>query len=242
MLTLKERGNKTMKSGTTRSERFTARRRRSRQPDVRHAARLARPAWSLLLRSIVVALLGAFAITAQPPRAVPVAAQETTEQVVQTEQTVCEEAPAAAGLGEAISGAASAQANILNALGGPSSLPGLPDLPPLGQRPIMPYWQAQEISKGTKGAWQAHHLLEQRHIKNWGQAAGKTLVEIEKDLANAPAVILDNQLEHIPGHQEINKLIPCDGSKYSKMAVWEAYQQVYKFYPEWLKALEPYFG
>jgi hypothetical protein len=197
-----------------------------------------------LLHLLALALLVAVAVLFWPARTVPLIASETTEEAVQTGEVLCEQAPAAAELGSAISSAASAQAGVLDALGAvagaPSGLNASLAVPPtpIEQRTILPFSKAQEFTTGKGGAISAHHILEQRHIKSWGQQAGKSAAEISKMLADAPSVVLLRE-EHLAANKTIEAKLPC-GKVYSKAEVWAAYQEVYQYFPHWLEAIAPY--
>jgi RHS repeat-associated protein len=97
--------------------------------------------------------------------------------------------------------------------------------------PIAPYNVLQEVTAGQRGAIQAHHLLEARHLRYWGYSAA--------EIAEAPAQVL-SQAEHAA----ITKALQAElktGVAYSREAVWQAYQKVYQNYPQYLAAIERYF-
>ncbi len=93
---------------------------------------------------------------------------------------------------------------------------------------IVPYSQGKNLTKGRGGDIQAHHILEARHLRNWG----------EDDLA-APSVVLSRT-----DHQELNRRLAEElstGRSYSREEVWERYQEVYADHPELLDAIRGYF-
>jgi len=95
---------------------------------------------------------------------------------------------------------------------------------------ILPYRQAQKLTKGFKSKIQAHHILEVRHAKRMGLNTG-----------DIPAVILPDKLHTKIGGALRNELPYLgDGHPYSKDQIWRAYKKVYKDYPEWLQAVERY--
>jgi hypothetical protein len=213
-----------------------------------HARPTPRDAWTAvlaLLPALAFALLMAAAVALQLGRPAALVASETTEEAVQTGETLCQEAPAAAQMGSTISGAASAQASALDALGAVTGAAGLdassvgPPLP-VELRPIMPFSKASTYTKGKEGLIQAHHILEQRHVKAWGLEAGKSAAVIEKELADGPSVILEDW-EHKLADAELRGRMPC-GKVYSKATVWSNYLEVYKNYPQWLEAIAPFFA
>jgi hypothetical protein len=102
---------------------------------------------------------------------------------------------------------------------------------------ILPYRQAQKLTRGWGGDIAAHHILEGRHLKNWGRSA---------EIADAPAVIL-TWAEHNRITQALRAKLPYKSPRFSgrheKEEVWAAYQEVYTRlgYPEWLDSIEKYF-
>jgi hypothetical protein len=77
------------------------------------------------------------------------------------------------------------------------------------------------------GRWQAHHLVERSMADRFG-------------LGNAdkmPSVIL-TEAEHKSITAQLNA-----AKKHVRDAqqLWQAYQEVYKTHPHWLKAIESYF-
>jgi RHS repeat-associated protein len=97
--------------------------------------------------------------------------------------------------------------------------------------PIAPYNVLQEVTAGQRGAIQAHHLLEARHLRYWGYSAA--------EIAEAPAQVLSRA-----EHAAITKALQAElktGVAYSREAVWQAYQKVYANYPQYLAAIERYF-
>jgi uncharacterized membrane protein (UPF0136 family) len=96
---------------------------------------------------------------------------------------------------------------------------------------ILPYRKAQKLTRGFKGEIQAHHILEVRHATRWGLKAD-----------DVPAVILPKNV-----HDEVTLALRTKlpylgaGRRYDKQEVWQAYQEVYRNYPEWLSVIEKYF-
>jgi hypothetical protein len=102
---------------------------------------------------------------------------------------------------------------------------------------ILPYNQAQKLTKGFGGDIMAHHILEARHLRSWGRHA---------EVPNVPAVILTRQQ-----HDEITQLLkimlpyspPGRTIRYEKEHVLAVYKKVYTRlgYSEWLQHIEKYF-
>jgi len=78
-----------------------------------------------------------------------------------------------------------------------------------------------------KGEFEVHHLAEVRHLKR-----------LLKSTQNAPSVIL-NKAEHAGFTKDLRNALPY-GKSYSKAEIIEAYKDVYKKQPEWLKAAIDY--
>ena len=95
---------------------------------------------------------------------------------------------------------------------------------------ILPYKEAQKITRGQKGEIIAHHILESRHLRKWGRA---------NEIPSAPAVILPKDV-HNGITSELRQRLPY-GIKHKRPEVWSAYQKVYRDYPDWLAAIERYF-
>jgi RHS repeat-associated protein len=93
------------------------------------------------------------------------------------------------------------------------------------------YKDAAKLTKGERGLIQAHHILEQRHMRNWEFS--------ELDIANAPAVIMPKAEHDLLTSKLRSKL--RYGVVWERERVWPVYQEVYSKYPDWLKAIEPYF-
>ncbi len=93
---------------------------------------------------------------------------------------------------------------------------------------IVPYSQGKDLTKGHGGDIQAHHILEARHLRNWG----------EDDLA-APSVVL-SRTDHQELSRRLAEALPT-GRSYSREEVWERYQEVYADHPELLDAIRGYF-
>ena len=94
---------------------------------------------------------------------------------------------------------------------------------------IGPYREMQMLTEGEGGALQAHHILEERHLLNWGL-----------DASEAPAVILSRQ-QHTIVTNMLRQELPFGGI-YSRQAVWNAYQKVYAEAPDWLDSISVYFN
>jgi len=90
------------------------------------------------------------------------------------------------------------------------------------------YREMQALTAGERGALQAHHILEERHLLSWGLNASE-----------APAVMLSRQ-EHIMVTGLLRQELPYGGI-YSREAVWNGYQKVYSQAPEWLDSISIYF-
>src|SRR4029079_7144487 len=86
--------------------------------------------------------------------------------------------------------------------------------------PIAPYNVLQEVTAGQRGAIQAHHLLEARHLRYWGYSAA--------EIAEAPAQVL-SRAEHAAFTKALQAELKT-GVAYSREAVWQAYQKVYANY------------
>jgi RHS repeat-associated protein len=90
------------------------------------------------------------------------------------------------------------------------------------------YREARAVTRGYRGAYQAHHIVEARHLANWGL-----------DAAEGPAVILTRS-EHQEITNTLQRMLPT-GSRYSRERVWAAYQVAYRNHPEWMAAIASYF-
>jgi RHS repeat-associated protein len=97
--------------------------------------------------------------------------------------------------------------------------------------PIAPYNVLQQVTRGHGGAIQAHHLLEARHLRAWGYSAA--------EIAAAPAQVL-TQAQHTAISRALAQHLPT-GVRYTREQVWNAYQIVYRNYPEYLNAISRYF-
>lgn len=85
------------------------------------------------------------------------------------------------------------------------------------------------FTKGLGGRWQAHHILE--------VSIAKDTLKIQAT-DKLPAVILSEA-----EHKAITKALAAEGTaKKSGQALWEAYKKVYAAHPDWLKAIQSYFG
>ncbi|MBK9260608.1 MAG: hypothetical protein IPM54_12390 [Polyangiaceae bacterium] len=104
---------------------------------------------------------------------------------------------------------------------------------------ILPYSRAQIFTAGWEAKYQAHHIYEVKWMEIFDKQA----------IADAPAVIL-SKTEHevITNNLRRAKNALMDTVKKRgkeemphKAEVWAMYQEVYKDYPNWLKAIEGYF-
>ncbi len=108
---------------------------------------------------------------------------------------------------------------------GPKYIGGTVPVPGMGV--IGRYGDLIKLTKGYKGAIQAHHLIETRFLKLFG---------ISKN--NAPAIILDKAK-----HQEITNILSTNmpyGEAYAKRQVIETYQKVYS--SEWMDYIKILLG
>jgi len=91
------------------------------------------------------------------------------------------------------------------------------------------YSKLAQLTKGSKGLIQAHHIVEARHLKVLGLST-----------TEAPAVILSNT-KHVEITNTLRSLLPYGGT-YTKAEIMAAYRQAYSAYPEWIKAAATYLG
>jgi hypothetical protein len=103
---------------------------------------------------------------------------------------------------------------------------------------IITYKEGKEITSGLNHAYEAHHILEARHIKNWFKDYGEKAVKTALD--EAPSVILSKKDHQLMGNL-LTQELPT-GVAYSKEAVLKAYRKVYAKFPKYLKAIEHYFA
>jgi RHS repeat-associated protein len=94
---------------------------------------------------------------------------------------------------------------------------------------IAAYAKLQQITKGSKGLIQAHHIVEARHLERLGLS-----------VSNAPSVILSRE-KHLEITNQLRQLLPF-GKSYTTPEIMSAYQKVYSAHPEWLKAAASYLG
>ena len=78
---------------------------------------------------------------------------------------------------------------------------------------ILPYREAQKLTAGHRGAIQAHHIVEVRHLQNWSES-----------IADSPAVIL-SAAEHHRITQALRTKLPytprgATPIQYEKNEVW----------------------
>lgn len=91
------------------------------------------------------------------------------------------------------------------------------------------YRNMKKITKGHRGAIQAHHLMEVRHLERLGL-----------NIMDAPAVVLTRG-DHVRISNQIYDLLPT-GMSHSTDDIMNAYQQVYKNYPEWMQMINNFMG
>lgn len=103
---------------------------------------------------------------------------------------------------------------------------GLP--PDIGIGTIGPYNVLTKITKGSKGAIQAHHLIEARHLKR--------LLMSTKD---APSVII-TKADHLKMTKALRELLPYSKKPYTKAEIINAYKKAYSKYPEWIEIVTKY--
>ncbi len=96
---------------------------------------------------------------------------------------------------------------------------------------ILPYKEAQKLTAGKNGSIVAHHLIECRFLERFGARAGE-----------APAVILTKEL-HQQVTNELQSIISYGtGTKNAtREEIINMYRNVYKDYPDWVRAIEGYF-
>ncbi|TKD01719.1 hypothetical protein [Polyangium fumosum] len=90
------------------------------------------------------------------------------------------------------------------------------------------YEVMKKFTDGLGGSYQAHHILEKAMARDW---------QLGKDFGKLPAVIL-TEAEHKRITNELRALTP---TAQDVKALWGYYKRVYKKYPHWLDAIEPYF-
>jgi RHS repeat-associated protein len=93
---------------------------------------------------------------------------------------------------------------------------------------VLSYRDAQKITQGGGGDLQAHHLVEQRFLRQWGHSVN-----------DAPSVVLTKQ-QHRAYTDALRRQLPF-GASYSKQGVFEAYQKVYSKNSDYMKAIQKYF-
>lgn len=91
------------------------------------------------------------------------------------------------------------------------------------------YRQMRKLTKGHRGAIQAHHLVEVRHLERLGLS-----------VMDAPAVILSRG-DHVRLSNQIYDLLPT-GMSHSSDDIMNAYRQVYSNYPEWINMIDDFMG
>ena len=101
-----------------------------------------------------------------------------------------------------------------------SPIMGTAPLPGIGK--IGAYSQLVKMTRGYKGAIQAHHLIEVRHLKR-----------LMMSTKNSPSVILSKS-DHALMKKNLQQLLPY-GQTYTKSQLISAYRQAYGKYPDWVK-------
>jgi hypothetical protein len=93
---------------------------------------------------------------------------------------------------------------------------------------ILPYEQAQKLTRGFDSQISAHHILEVR----WANKLGI------KNTNKLPSVILPWNV-----HDKFTSDLAREwaGKNPTKGQIWNAYQKVYSKYPDWLRAIRRYF-
>lgn len=92
---------------------------------------------------------------------------------------------------------------------------------------ILPYKQASALTRRFNHEIEAHHILEVRHARRSGL-----------NINDLPAVILPKGK-----HDEITAALRRElpyAAEYTADRVRQAYQRVYRGFPEWLQAIERY--
>lgn len=102
---------------------------------------------------------------------------------------------------------------------------------PGGKGAVTTYREAKALTRGLRGAIQAHHLKEVRHLKRMGLTA--------KEIANAPAVVL-TRADHQAVTAALRDAMPY-GKVYDSQRIWSELQRVYANFPDWLDAIRHYF-
>ena len=87
------------------------------------------------------------------------------------------------------------------------------------------------MTSGLNGEYQAHHILEQRHMKLWGYNL--------KERLNVPSQILSRK-EHQQITNALRNELPFK-RRFLKQEVWKGYQKVYSEHPKYLESIEHYF-
>ncbi|MCA1828798.1 MAG: hypothetical protein ABR567_01335 [Myxococcales bacterium] len=105
-------------------------------------------------------------------------------------------------------------------------------------RDITSYAEGLKTVSGFNRTIQAHHIVEQRHIKMLGKLLGWDKERVQKELRESPAVIL-TAAEHECFSNELDFELP-KGHEYDRSAVEEAYSKAYANEPNWYKAAKDY--
>ena len=94
-------------------------------------------------------------------------------------------------------------------------------------RKIAPYKDLRKYTRGLKGAYQAHHLLEVRHQKNWHWL---------KSVINSTPSVLLSRAEHEKITRSLRKKMPYKVI-FTQEDVLSAIKEVYADHPEWIEAV-----
>ncbi|WP_321286511.1 hypothetical protein [uncultured Sunxiuqinia sp.] len=109
--------------------------------------------------------------------------------------------------------------NIDGKATGLAPIMGVTPTPGIGK--LGTYAKLAKMTRGYKGAIQAHHLVEVRHLRR-----------LMMSTKNAPSVIL-SRTDHAAMTKTLQQLLPY-GQTYTKPQLINAYKQAYSNYPEWI--------
>ena len=108
---------------------------------------------------------------------------------------------------------------------GQTPIMGTPPVPTFGK--VDTYIKLAKLTKQLKGAIQAHHLVEVRHLK-------RLLLSTK----NAPSVLL-SKADHQEMTNTLRQLLPY-GQTYTKQQIVDAYKQAYSNFPQWIDEVVKY--
>jgi RHS repeat-associated protein len=100
-----------------------------------------------------------------------------------------------------------------------------------GKTAVKSYREAKALTKGLRHSFEAHHLLEARHMRAWDFTV--------KEISDAPSVVL-SRADHLEITAALRRELPY-GNNYGREEVWSALQRVYQDHPNWLDAIRQYF-